>query len=62
MTRVENKHHTGDDAFYLGVPGRSIVSIDKAAARRQAMAAGAGKPGRIDVSDGRNALQAPLGR
>ena len=62
MTRVENKHHTGDDAFYLGVPGRSIVSIDKAAARRQAMAAGAETPGRVDMSGGKNALQVPLGR
>lgn len=26
MTGAENKRHTGDDNFYLGVPGRLIVS------------------------------------
>lgn len=78
MTGAEKKRHTGDDAVCWGVPGRSIVSTDKAAAARpqrapvqrqqrtmpasQAMAAGAGKPGRVGVSGGRNALQAPMGR
>ena len=78
MTGAEKKRHTGDDAFHLGVPGRLIVSTDKAAAARpqrtqmqrqrrampasQARAAGAGKPGRVDVSVGKNALQAPVGR
>ena len=62
MTGAENKRHAGDDAFSLGVPGRSIVSTDKAAATRQAMAAGAETPGRVDMSGGKNALQVPLGR
>ena len=62
----------------LGVPGRLIVSTDKAEAARnqraqvqqqqmalqasQAMAAGAEKLGRVDVGGGKNAIQALLGR
>lgn len=62
----------------LGVPGRLIVSTDKAASVRQqraqaqqqqmalqagqAMAAGAEKLGRVDVGGGKNALQALVGR
>ena len=62
----------------LGVPGRLIVSTDKAAAARnqrdqaqqqqmalqasQAMATGAEKLGRVDVGGGKNAIQALLGR